>query len=91
MIQLIIGNHCFYRRWPNHVRELFGLCRQISQYMLRFMSRRFAGSAEEALELQGNLAQQAQHDFEVEYWYKYLKLLAIPAEEPEAKSINLLQ
>jgi hypothetical protein len=32
--------------------------------MLRFMSRRFAGSAKEVLEMQGNLAQQAQHVLE---------------------------
>jgi hypothetical protein len=30
--------------------------------MLRFMLRRFAGSAGEALEMLGNFAQQAQHE-----------------------------
>jgi hypothetical protein len=32
--------------------------------MLRFVLRRIAGSAEEALETQGNLAQQAQHEID---------------------------
>jgi hypothetical protein len=30
--------------------------------MLRIVLRRFAGSAKEALEIQGNWAQQAQHE-----------------------------
>jgi hypothetical protein len=47
--------------------------------MLRLMSRRLAGSAGEALRIQGNFAQQAQHDSGVKIATKCLSLLVIPA------------
>jgi hypothetical protein len=39
--------------------------REPAWIVLRIMSRRFAGSTREALIIQGNLAQQAQHDLRV--------------------------
>ena len=58
--------------------------------MLRLMSRRFAGTTREALEIQGNLAQQAQHDLRVETRYNVLNLLAIPAGfEPATHGVEI--
>ena len=58
--------------------------------MLRFMSRRLAGSAGESLIIQRNSAQQAQHDFRGKKWSNYLKLLAIPAGfEPATHGVEI--
>jgi hypothetical protein len=58
--------------------------------MLRLMSRRFAGSDGEALRIQGNLAQQAQHILRVKIGIKSLILLAIPAGfEPATHGVEI--